>query len=280
MNALSRVGGPIVQWALHPFGQSNNLFIRIANLAIPLFALGSVVAAAYYSFSGKKLDTQLKPMTEIPSVGQAAIAFAQNLLRTNPDVKPSQFSTAADNTHQPVDPNIAKLTKLFHNESTRFRAIAKTLEKTLDEDNRFNNSDFLTAADNVIKLAYAIGVLTLQDLDASVEKLKTANITRTKADALAIQDSYQYRTYYFLTTAYHRFRSNDSSNPAPAHAALFYQPGTKQHEWNQLYNDFCDRVRMYVTEADLQRADNRHYKWTIKDTGVRTFDHEPTTVPS
>ena len=273
MNALSRVGGTIAQCIFQPLGKSNNLFVRIANIAIPLLALGGVVAAAYYAFSGTKIATKLKPMVPVPPVGQAALAFALEEIRANPNVQPTKFATIAggNNTHQPVNPDIAKLTKLYRAEEDSFNAILKELPaKELT-----SNAYFLKTADKLMKLSYAIGVLTLQDLDAFV-----ANTPRTKAKALATQDSYQYRTYYFVTVAYHYFRSNGMRNPDPAHAALFYSPGTKQNEWNQLYNDFCDRVRMHVIEADLQRADNRLYTWTAKDTGPNTFYYEPDTLPT
>ena len=273
MNALSRVGATLVQYALQPLGKSNNLLIKIANLALPLFALGGVVAAAYYAFSGTKIATKLKPMTPIPPLGQAALTFAQDQLRANPSVKCVKFSTplAQVSTYQPVNKDIAALTTLFWEEETRFNNI---LEK-VPAEGRLSDEHFMNSADRLMKLGYAIGVLTLQELDAFVDQLKTINITRTKAQALAIKDSYQYLTYHFTTISYHFLRSNGNRNPDPAHAALFYTQGTKQNEWNQLYNDFCDRIRMYVTEANLQKANNHLYKWTTKDTNLQTFSPEP-----
>lgn len=67
---------------------------------------------------------------------------------------------------------------------------------------------------------------------------------------------------------------------SPAHSRLFYEQGTIQNSWNTLYNEYCDRVRMYVTDEELEAADNRHVKWTKKDTGVETFCPIPSTKPT
>lgn len=282
MNALSRIGGAVAHFALYPLGKSNNLLIRIANFALQLFAVATPVFLAYRAFSGQKILTTLKPMAPIPPAGEAAIAFAKQQLAANPNVKATKFLApwTGAQTLQPVSVEIAQLNALY----AEIEKEALALWRDSQPETRMNNPQLVEAVDKWIKLAYTLSVWTLQDLDAYVQQNPTwkeyqQDVPRTKAKALTLQDSYMYRTYYYATRVYHYLRSNGNQD-SPAHSALFYTKGTKQNEWNQLYNDFCDRVRMHVTEADLQRADNRHYTWTKKDTGVASFHHEPDTLPT
>jgi len=136
----------------------------------------------------------------------------------------------------------------------------------------------------------------LEDLKPFTEQLKKdKGEERTYAKALARQDSYQYRTFYYCTNAYHWIRGGivwDGKQlefplegpfgpmlPIPdTFAQLFYQEGTMQHSWNQLYNDYCNQVRSYVKEGDLE--DSRHVNWTVKDTAIKTFDRTPDSLPT
>jgi hypothetical protein len=70
------------------------------------------------------------------------------------------------------------------------------------------------------------------------------------------------------------------------YAKPFYDDLNKpiQYQWRMLYNDYCDRVRMYVNEADLadddRDGDRRHVSWTEKDEKRETFRQDPGTMPT
>lgn len=147
-----------------------------------------------------------------------------------------------------------------------------------------------------MKISYAISNLTLDDLKSFTEARASQGDNRTYAKALTVQDSYQYRTFYYCTNAYHWLRgeivwSTDPWNQdeeglfppqtiSEGHAKAFYQQGTIQNSWNELYNNYCDRIRLYVNEKELRSADNRHFTWTKKDTGIQSFSSVPDTQPT
>jgi hypothetical protein len=126
--------------------------------------------------------------------------------------------------------------------------------------------------------------------------LSSKGENRTYAKALTEQDSYQYRTFYYCTNAYHWFRGEIAWSAHPynkdkkglfkaesisaAHATAFYQKGTIQNSWNELYNNYCDRIRLYVNEKELKSADSRHFNWTEKDTEIKSFRSTPDTQPT
>jgi hypothetical protein len=234
-----------------------------------------------------------------PQIGQEAIDFARQKLSEHPEIKPAVFSAGwhgADKTNQPVNQEIALLTNLYWD--VYFEAFTQAVKK--HKDNPWSQQEVIQAADDLIKIGYAISCLTLEDLPEFIHSLEQKGTKRTYAEALATQDSYQYRTYYSCTKAYHWIRGGVTWDKVPwgedeedivqpretpkAHADLFYKKGTIQNGWRLLYNDHCDRIRSYVKEADLQRADNRHFKWTQKDEDTmfsgRTFRNVPDTLPT
>lgn len=236
-----------------------------------------------------------------PQIGQEAIEFARQKLNEHPDIQPTKFRTlqgvCAGGTNQPVNQEIALLATLYWN--VYFAAFEQKI-KEHKEENPWSQPDVIQAADDLIKIGYAISCLTLEDLPEFTQALETKGKKRTYAEALTIQDSYQYRTYYSCTSAYHWIRGGivwigddhqategylDYLQETPKiHADPFYQEGTIQSKWRALYNDHCDRIRSYVKESDLQRADNRHFTWTKKDEDTffrgRTFYHTPDTLPT
>lgn len=60
----------------------------------------------------------------------------------------------------------------------------------------------------------------------------------------------------------------------------FYKSGTIQNQWNKLYNDYCDRIRSYVSESSLRSADTRFVNWTRKDLDENSFIRTPDTLPT
>ncbi len=213
-------------------------------------------------------------------VYQEAMAFARSELKLHPDAKPEDIRGLS-----PVNPEISLLISLYWD---KYREKFSEAIKANPIDT-WNQKAVLDAADRLMKIAYAISVLTLEDLPRFIVQKSFC----TYARALTRQDSYQYRTFFYVTQVYHYLRSALNSQQSgddvkyvypeqipTEHAQQFYKPGTIQNTWNLLYNDYCNRVRMYVSESNLRLADTRHVSWTRKDTGEASFRPIPDTLPT
>jgi hypothetical protein len=276
---------------------------RVTNVVCGCLLLIGVLFAAYSAITkyfstspaitAKNVDVDYtaheKLYEHYSGIGKSAIEFAIDSLKGNPDTTPLKFTAGwldASETHQPVNTQIAFLANLYL--VVHVEAFEEAIKRHQNND-PWKQEEVLQAADALMKVAYTISSLTLEDLKPFTERLKDGENKRTYAESLTRQDSYQYRTFYDCTRAYHWIRGGivwygekfGYLKPiSEAHAQLFYEEGTIQHSWNQLYNDYCDRVRSYVKEEDLKMADQRHVHWTIKDTGAETFDSIPGTRPT
>lgn len=284
----------------HPLCEKQTLLKRIANVAFHILTLGIPLAiykihSCYYS---KKAPTQENGNLQgagIQSVQQniviqhySALAFARKKLAEHADIQPKQWSA------QPVNQEIACLANLYWNVAYKN---FEDLLKQHEGNNPWSHQEVINAADTCMKIAYAISNLTLDDLKAFTKTRVFEGEKRTYVQALTAQtNSYQYRTFFYFTNIYHLVRGagawacelgEDGGIDYPdtiskEHADLFYKNGTVQNSWNSLYNEYCDRVRLYVKEKDLQKADPRHVNWTQKDTDAKreTFRAVPDTQPT
>lgn len=108
------------------------------------------------------------------------------------------------------------------------------------------------------------------------------------ADAITQNESYLCTTFFLFTELYHKVRGSAAwvANPylpgvkflqfpqnkiSEEHERLFYQEGSIHAQWRALYNDFCDRVRLHVPEADLAAVSKGDLRWIQKDEGPETF---------
>lgn len=316
MSIISVTNGPNCIHSSHlfsnPLCEDQSLLKRIANVAFHVLTLG-IPLAIYHILSccrPKNSSTQssgnlqttginsiqqnisIKPYSNL---GQEALEFARKKLQEHPELAPYKFFAGwydPDTTNQPINSEIALLTTLYWD--VAFNSFENLMKQ--NKDNPWSNQEVIQAADECMKIAYAISNLTLDDLKPFTEALSSEGDNRTYAKALTQQDSYQYRTFYYCTNAYHWFRGEIGwkTNPwdkneeglfgpqsiSGAHASAFYQKGTIQNSWNELYNNYCERVRLYVNEKELQSADNRHFTWTKKDTGIKSFSPVPDTQPT
>jgi len=287
----------------HVFGAplciDQSLLKRIAIVAfhvltagIPL-AVSHVIRAiftksdAHYDcdMNSKAVDSVIKELKPYSTLGKSALEFARKKLEEHPEIQPKKFSAGwngPSETIQPTNQEIARLTDLYWD--VAFKNFEELMKQ--NQDNPWASQDVIDAADTCMKIAFAISNLTLDDLKASTEISKKSYV-----NALTEQDAYQYRTFYFCTNIYHGCRAAinwDKNRNAlmhiasipDEHATLFYQKETVQNTWNELYNNYCDRIRMFVNENELKNADQRHVNWTQKDTGVRTFRATPDTQPT
>lgn len=299
----------------HPLCEGQTLLRRIANVAFHILTLGiplaiyHIVSCCFPRTASVPENTNLQE-TGINSIlqsqiyspeGREALTFAKEELKKHPEISPEKFSAGwkgPANTHQPVNQEIALLTTLFWD--TYYPAFEEAVKQ--HKENPWTHKEVIDKADVLMKIGYAIGILTLEDLPAFTQNLNAKGEKRTYAEALTKQDSYQYRTFYYCTNVYHWIRgaitwckhplnddmglfypeseeSEQDSIPAD-HANSFYQIYTIQSFWKILYNDYCDVVRQYVDKKELHAADNRHVNWTQKDTGSHTFSRRPDTQPT
>lgn len=296
----------------HPLCEDQSLLKRIAIVAFHILTLG-IPLAIYHVISccypktdsehssgnlqtaGVKSVQQNKSTKPYSTLGRDALEFARKKLKEHSEIKPAEFAAGLkgpSETNQPVNPEIALLTTLYWD--IAFKDFQDLMKQ--NKENPWRNQEVINAADTCMKIGYAISNLTLDDLKSFTETLSSKGEDRTYAKALTQQDSYQYRTFYYCTDAYHWFRGEIawSRNPwdndeeglfqpqtiSAAHVTTFYQKGTIQNSWNKLYNNYCDRIRLYVNEEELQSADNRHFKWTKKDTGIKSFRSTPDSQPT
>jgi hypothetical protein len=262
---------------------------RIALFAIGLIALVGIAFSIIrknwsrsVSLEKKKeisctTQNQTKEIQLYSDSGKKAIEFAKEQMKSNP-TESFIFSAgwfSKENTHQPINKEIAILTNLY-------RTVAWPKLKRLLEENQvdpWGNKEVIEAADTCMKIAFAISNLTLDDLNSFTENLKKEkSVERSYEEALTLQDSYMYRTFYYCPWTYNFWRGEcniSNQESIKDRVELFYQEGTKQNEWRTLYNEYCQRVRLYVNEENLRKKDKRHDNWTQEDvnkeTGFRLF---------
>lgn len=289
-----------------PLCQNQSLLKKNANVVFHILTLG--IPLAFYHIVSSFPATPIEPKQKdygnlqqdwlqkrvkpLPPVGQVALKFARKKLEENPDISGVKFRGAFGiKVHQPTNDEIAKLSSLH---SKVLKNFIKEIE--INKENTWENPEVLKAANDVMKITYAIGILTLQDLKPFTEDLSAQGEDRPYSVALTKQDSYQYRLFFKCPLDYHACRAGyrwtvnsatgeegifppETSIPE-SHATPFYTKGTMQNDWNTLYNDYCDRVRMYVKEENLETADQRFKYWTKKDTGIKTFRSTRGTIPT
>lgn len=110
--------------------------------------------------------------------------FARSEIKNHPDVAPIIFQK------QPVNQEIAILTTLYWDKyRTEFSQVLKKHKK-----NAWKEDEVIQSADRLMKVAYAISILTLEDLFKFCIKNGSFGYART----LTRQDSYQYRTFFIV----------------------------------------------------------------------------------
>jgi hypothetical protein len=293
----------------HPLCSNQTLLKKIANIAFHILTIGIPLAVYHIAACIFSRTAPIKEYADLqttavrsfrmpptPSPVEKAFTLAQAKLREHANLLPTAFRAGwndAAQTHQPVNRRLPLLNTLY------WEITFKNFEDTFKRNrvNPWRSEEVINAADACMKISYTISVLTLDDLAPFITQLAIDGETRSYAEALTRQDSYQYRTFFYCTTIYHYLRGGVvwRDNPwnenqeglyfpdepvSDAHAELFYRKGSLQNSWNTLYNDFCGRVRQVVTERKLTQADARHVNWTQKDTGSSNFTRVPDTQPS
>jgi hypothetical protein len=193
-----------------------------------------------------------QPVPAYSALGRQAIDFALGLSTT--DEYPVEAS------------DIDRLEMLYYHRCNPWRTVLKSPEGK----NSWGDQAFIETTNELMQIAYAISCLTLDDLPEFTKTLKTQGKLTTYADVLT-----KNHAFYRLPKLYHCARGgiyieNDveerhPDNIAP-HAEPFYAEGTVQSSWRSLYNEYCARRRIYVTDEEL-RYDPRKVDWTQPDSG-------------
>lgn len=283
-----------------------NVALYILMLAIPLMVYRITVCrrpkASLAQISGNLQAIGIgsvqrhRDIVQYSSLGSEALTFAREQLQEYRNSRPSIFSQGEfyKGKLQPMNPEI-NLLEILYEEITlkNFKNLVRQ-----NETNPWASQEVVEAADACMKITYAISNLTLDDLEVFTEAQSAKGDRQTYAEALTDQRAYLYRSFLRCTIAYHWFRGaiawgrttnylgeNIEKLTFPevipeTHAIAFYQKGTIQSSWNELYNDYRARARVYVDEQALRRADQRYCYWTEKDTGIESFCSVPDTLPT
>jgi hypothetical protein len=239
-------------------------------------------------------------------VGKEALLFGWQKLQDNQGLQPKQFKVNSNTDHsgyQPTDKEVALLGTLDDQYHRQFQEMMKEYP---DSYKGWKQQKVIQTADEWMRICYAESCLTLEDLEPFTKSIEAKEGKRAYAKALVYQDSYLYRTSVRMTLVYHWLRGGitwreDPNEPGkmglfcpertpeqgdqPLYpqeiTAPFYTEGTPQYQWRQLYNDYCDRVKAYAKESDVEPGgDKRFFKWLKRDDGEENFYHAPGSLPT
>lgn len=257
---------------------------RIISCCFPKWAQNKT---NHVDLGGKAVETvqqnTVQQNIKKPFSKTEAIEFAKAELEKRTgittDVKAFENYNTGAKLHQPVNQEIARMTNMYLD--NHLKTFYDALEQNANDP--WNKEEVINAAAAYMKVAYAIGCLSLDDLPAFTKDLSDKGIVRSNAEALVRPDSYLYRTFFYCTNAYHQIRGAyawiaaetkldfPSGKVSSKHADLFYKEGTTQNTLRLLYNEYCDRVRVAVNEDELRKVNDSFVNWTQKDTGSSTF---------
>ncbi|MDN3507568.1 MAG: hypothetical protein P0S94_01455 [Simkaniaceae bacterium] len=283
-------------WVLGTAGALCLTGIVVVAVAVDAYLLNRSLFPVVMANIRGEIVTTPDAKKEYSDHGKEAIAFARGMLREHPETERFVW-TYLDN--QPVNTEIAFLTGLYYNVAQK-----KLWEvvKQHKEGNLLDYQDVKEAADDMMKIAFAIGCLSLDDAHSVQKAIQRNGENRSFVGTMVTQDSYLYRTFFFMPNAYQGVvrpglewseeGAYQDAGVYPCHpipdeyAKEFYKEGTMQAGWRALYNEFCARIEMYVTRVDLQNGqagswgDQRFTNWTEKDKSQDTFriccDTQPT----
>jgi hypothetical protein len=263
-----------------PLCEQQDLFRRIANVAFHVFTLGIPLAIykIFHYSDPAPLPAQVLsalrasfPISPYPPEAQEAIQFARDLLKQRePFWLPGfviDWQKRLKCQHQPVNKEIPRLMDLFYRVHEEFGHAARSYS--------LNSPEVIQATERVMKVSYAVSVLTLEDLEAFTSQFAPNERLHDYAFALRYQRSYQYRTFYYCTQVYHQVRGDRWED-----RERFFTEGTIESSWRNLYNDYCKRTREYVSHERLEEADTRHANWTYQDLNRDDFRVIPDGLPT
>lgn len=218
---------------------------------------------------------------------KTALEFARKILEEHPEVKPNSMDWGcfakkgilSSDDKSPSNPEISRLSYIFQEIwLPKLDAIVNPPKiligyKKTDEQGKplqfqpaiykqnlledpWADKERAEVADTCLKLSYALVCLTCDDMPAMKRKLPKRY---AKHFDFSCQYSYQYRWVVLHTTIYQMVRH---ASDKQEHSQPFYQEGSLQCQWRNLFNHHCD----YVSNCGWSLGDARYYKWFKKDT--------------
>ena len=222
--------------------------LGLAGIAlIVTVALAALAIRHYHNSSRNALRTTLLPFTSIPEVGIDALAAVSPLI-ANATTSSETFALA-----------VAEFNRIY---SKLMNAIYNPSEKPSTPEALQN------LANKAIQLAYFIGSTLLTELNTLPEE---ARIT-----ALKNTSSHEYYAFFYLPVMYHTLRDGILDLLAPERKdriSTFYTEDSVNNNWRALYNDYCDRIRMLISEATLNEGNALFISWTRKDVSPQKDFH-------
>jgi hypothetical protein len=253
---------------------NQSLTTRVTTVVLGgMLLVGAIFAASKYF---------LRPSyPEVPEVGEQTIqSTIDNLNKNYTSTTPFKFSG-----YPPVNTQILLLRSLYSIHLETFQEVLKR-----HQDNPWDQEEVLQVADTLMKNAFTLSCLSLDDLKPFTEKLKTDG-RKPYAQLLEDPSVYMYYTLTYSSEVYHWIRGgilwdeNKQGYYYPdgneAYAQLFYKKGTKQYFWNQLYTHYSNRIKSDIIEQNFNERffkwSKRLINWTTKDTGIDAFKPYPDT---
>lgn len=242
-------------------------------------------------------------MRDYPDFGKEALKFAEEQLKVAKI--PTTYNPWSASRFRHVAPT--KITQLNYLLWEVYYPKLLTTLKQYEAQGllAWERQEVVLEADHSMKIAYAISCQNLEQLKRFTENVKDSPEWLSPISySLTRQDSYQFRTFFCAPRIYCVIRGSymltkdhysteyledptriseifkTALKKRGNYTQLFYTLGAIQNRWNILYNDYCDRVRMYVTEDEMKEFGGRHLNWTIKDTSFKKFKATPDTLPT
>jgi hypothetical protein len=290
------------RWVHQIPSPSQALLKRVVIVVLGFLALMKILFTAYpassaaiyrkfFPTSGSSTFKQLdEPAHEIPvkidpSLGPNTIKQAlEDLKLLSADGPRYTFiKVMSPDFTQPLNEQITLLATLYG--ETLLPAWRQAVEK--HPTSSWEQEEVIKAADACMKVDYVISCLALEDLKQlnARERLGAPEITCEKT--LASQSHYVYQAYFFCPSTYRLLQGGTmelgpgSSNTSAEYIKLFHQKGTVQNTWNQLYNDYCRKVKACMSKEEFTKLDDlRYVKWVQEDVPNQDFSLYPDTQPT
>lgn len=211
--------------------------------------------------------------------GQEALEFARNAIKDHPEIKPISADI------KPENPEILVLMALHKN------IYLKALEDAIKNNpqDTWTNQEVINSAEACLKISFALSSLSLDDLPAFEKKQSQKGINESFEIILTKQGTLYWKNFFLCLENYHTIRSHamwmknpvfgilfpademiidypyDDNEIPKSHSNLFYEKGTVQNSFRDLYNEYCKRIRHYVNEKELNQIDTRLLKLAQED---------------
>ncbi|WP_366223873.1 hypothetical protein [Chlamydia buteonis] len=287
--AVLAVAIPIILMVVGGLGLAGSTSLGLLIFGGISLAVAGLVAAASFIRSRQSIPISgesgrgLQPCPELTAEGSAALDRAMRKLNEARDTLQQPLNWG--NLREPINPDISPLLSLQCRKNHEVLQLLHVDENglvTFPDNEAASNPAFTNAVTELMELSFAVSIFSLRDLEAYRRRFPevTSNL-----EALARQNSYQYKTFYHMSRSYsllrhlHMYSQNDVPNAEiRSRQARFYQEGTPESQWRSLYNCFCEQARWYI--GDEQQAIEREIrliKHSTADTSCDSFRYPGTT---